>query len=244
METEGLAVWFNLVKRLCLVLLAMNFSAYQAAAADIARMSTLQEESFKREAASADTRHIAAWVAHSADNGGMPFIIVDKVQAKVFAFDARGRFRGAAPALLGMARGDDAVPGIGNRALSEIRPEERTTPAGRFVASLDRNLKGEEILWVDYESAVSMHRVVRGKPDERRAQRLASATPLDNRISYGCINIPVKFYENVVSSLFSGTSGIVYVLPEIRSVKEVFALYEVEAQVLAQVQSQSQSKSD
>jgi hypothetical protein len=158
----------------------------------------------------------------------MPFVIVDKTQAQVFVFDADGRLRGSAPALLGLARGDDAIPGIGNRALTSIRPEERTTPAGRFVAALDRNIHGMEILWVDYDNAISMHPVITTKPEERRAERLATATPLDNRISYGCINVPVKFFENVVHAAFTGTNGIVYVLPETRPAHTVFGSYEVE----------------
>ncbi|HYW58484.1 MAG TPA: L,D-transpeptidase [Polaromonas sp.] len=154
-------------------------------------------------------------------------MIVDKVQARVFVFDAQGQLRGAAAALLGMAIGDDSAPGIGERKLSSIRPHERTTAAGRFVANLDRDIDGKEILWVDYDSALSLHRVVTGSPKERRAERLASPTPQDNRISYGCINVPVKFYENVVSPAFTGTNGIVYILPETRSAREVFGSYDV-----------------
>ncbi len=95
------------------------------------------------------------------------------------------------------------------------------------MASLDRNLRGKEILWVDYDSAVSMHPVITSKPAERRAQRLATPTPLDNRISYGCINVPAKFFENVVRPAFAGTNGIVYVLPESRPARAVFASYYV-----------------
>jgi hypothetical protein len=183
---------------------------------------------FERERASHEARHVADWVVDSGDNRSMPFAIVDKTDAKVFVFDAHGRLRGAAPALLGLARGDDAAPGIGDRALSSIRPGERTTPAGRFVAALGRNLRGKEILWVDYDGAISMHPVVSAKPEERRLQRLATPTPLDNRISYGCINVPAKFFEQVVRPAFTGTNGIVYVLPETRSAREVFASYDVE----------------
>jgi len=125
----------------------------------------------------------------------------------------------------GLARGDYAVPGIGDRKLSGIRPEERTTAAGRFVASLGFNFHGKDVLWVDYNGAVSLHRVITTKPSERRLQRLATPTPLDNRISYGCINVPEKFYNNVVSPAFTGTYGIVYVLPETRSNSEIFASY-------------------
>jgi hypothetical protein len=74
-----------------------------------------------------------------------------------------------------------------------------------------------------------MHRVLTTNPKERRAERLASATTLDNRISYGCINIPVKFFENVVRPAFTGTRGIVYVLPETRTARQVFASYDVDA---------------
>ena len=171
---------------------------------------------------------MADWIVDSADNGKLPFMIIDKVQARVFVFDAQGQLRAAAPVLLGLAIGDHTVPGIGQRKLSSIRPDERTTPAGRFVASLDRDIHGDEVLWVDYDSALSLHRLVKGQPKERRAERLASPTPLDNRVSFGCINVPPKFYEQVISPSFTGTNGIVYVLPEIRSAHDVFGSYDVQ----------------
>ncbi len=187
----------------------------------------IRRADFGGEHASADARHVADWVADSGDNGGRLFVIVDKVEAKVFVFDAQGKLSGASPALLGLAPGDDTVPGIGKRKLATIRPEERTTPAGRFVASLDRDVHGEEVLWVDYDAAISMHRVVTSNPKERRLQRLGSLTARDHRISYGCINIPAKFYDKVLSPAFRGTDGIVYILPETRPAREVFASYDV-----------------
>lgn len=167
-------------------------------------------------------REVAGWVLDSGDNAGQPFVIVDKVEAAVFVFDSGGRLLGAAAALLGLARGDDTVPGIGQRALSSILPGERTTPAGRFVASLDRNVHGQPILWVDYDSAISLHPVVTSKRAERRAERLATPMPNDNRISYGCINVAPGFFGKVVVPAFKHSSGIVYVLPETRPAGEVF----------------------
>jgi hypothetical protein len=184
---------------------------------------------FGHEGPSEDARHVADWALDSGDNAGMPFVVVDKVNARVFVFDPQGRLRGASPVLLGLARGDESVPGIGARKLSTIQPQERTTPAGRFVAALDRSLTGEEILWVDYDSGVAMHRVIATVPKERRLQRLESSLPLEHRITFGCINVPVKFYEKVLSPAFTGTNGIVYVLPEIRPVREVFGSYDVGA---------------
>jgi hypothetical protein len=182
---------------------------------------------FAGEAPSAEAQEVAHWIMHSADNRNLPFMLVDKVQARVYVFHADGRLRGASSALLGLAIGDHTVPGIGQRKLSSIRPEERTTGAGRFMASLDRDIHGVEVLWVDYDSALSLHRVVPGTPKERRAQRLASSSPADKRITYGCINVPVRFYEEVVSPAFKGTYGVVYVLPETRPAREVFGMHAV-----------------
>lgn len=199
---------------------ASSSSPTRAPASSAARP---QGADFRGEAASNDARRVADWAVTVGDNHGLPFIIVDKVQAKVFVFGPDGRLRGASTALLGRARGDDTVPGIGQRKLSEIRPEERTTPAGRFVATLGRDLH-KDILWIDYDAAVSLHRVVAGDPGDHRLQRLVSASPLDKRISYGCINVPVRFYEDIVLKAFTGTRGIVYILPEVKTLNQVFAI--------------------
>ncbi len=179
---------------------------------------------FKLEPASPEASRLADWIVDSGDNGRLPFVIVDKQGAKVFVFSADGGLRGASSALLGQSSGDDSAPGIGTRKLADIRPEERTTPAGRFVASLGHNLHGGEILWVDYDAAISLHPVITSNPREHRLQRLASSTPLDNRISYGCINVPAKFYHDVVSAAFRQSDGIVYILPETRPASAVFPL--------------------
>jgi hypothetical protein len=125
---------------------------------------------------------------------------------------------------LGLAFGDESAPGIGARKLADIRPEERTTPAGRFVAALGADLGEQDVLWVDYDAAISLHRVVAGQPKERRAQRLATPTPNDNRISYGCINVPAAFYDSAIRPAFLGRSGVVYVLPDVRSIRQVFGI--------------------
>jgi len=214
-----------MVKRLCIGLMIVSVSTCQAEGGDPLPTKLLKVAQFGQETPSVDARQIANWVVDSNNNAGLPFIILDKKDAKVFVFHPDGRLRGAAPALLGLAIGDHSVPGIGDRKLSAIRPDERTTPAGRFVASLDRNIKDKEILWVDYDTAISLHPVITSNVKERRAQRLATPTPLDNRISYGCINVPAAFFQQVVTAAFAGTNGIVYVLPETRPVKPFFGAY-------------------
>lgn len=174
--------------------------------------------------ASAETTRVLKWISETGDNLDLPFIVIDKGNAKVFAFNADGTLRGSAPALLGLGRGDRSTAGIGQRRLADIKPSERTTPAGRFIASIGNDLGEANILWVDYENAISLHRVITGGKKDRRLQRLASPSTDDNRISFGCINVPVEFFESVVLPLFDGTNGIVYVLPESTPLHEVFNL--------------------
>jgi hypothetical protein len=178
---------------------------------------------FGGEEASPEARIVAQWAVETGDNRNMFFVIVDKKNARVYVFEPHGKLQGATPVLLGLAPGDDSVEGIGQRPIAEVRPEERTTPAGRFVAEPGRNATGEDVVWVDYSAAVSMHRVRALEPKERRLERLASPTSADNRISYGCINVPVKFYEEIVKPAFNGRYGVVYVLPETKPLREVFA---------------------
>ncbi len=179
---------------------------------------------FGAAAPSSDARKVADWAVASGDHGKMPFVIIDKVNATAFVFDSRGSLLGAAPVLLGIGRGDRSAADIGTRKLSAISPAERITPAGRFVASLGNDLGKKDILWVDYAAAISLHRVFVGNPAERRLQRLTTASTGDNRISYGCINVPVAFYEKVIRPTFKSTSGIVYILPEKKSLYEVLGI--------------------
>ena len=209
------------VQAACLVGAALSLSAWQAAA-----QITVDEASTKavlvRWGASVSTQDLTHWVMRSADHQGLPFVVVDKRDARVFVFSAGGRFLGSAPALLGLAMGDEGVAGLGERPLAQISPEERTTPAGRYLAALDRNLSGQTILWVDYSQSISMHPVRSVNPAEKRLERLASPSVQDNRISYGCINVPALFWRSVILPTFRGTQGIVYVLPENRSLESFF----------------------
>ncbi len=164
--------------------------------------------------ASADAQRLANWVVASADDGGRTFAIVDKKAAMVYLLSPSGHLLGASTILVGLARGDDSVPGIGERKMSQIRPQERTTPAGRFVARPGVNNEGVHITWVDYDAAISMHAVRPVVASERRLQRLESTDPKEHRISYGCINVPKVFYETIAAPAFRRGGGMIYVLPE------------------------------
>jgi hypothetical protein len=178
---------------------------------------------FGETEASAQARRLAGWIARTRDNAGAQFVIVDKKRAELLIFDRNAQLRAASPILIGSAVGDDSVPGIGQRPIELVHPEERTTPAGRFVAETGRNLRGEDVLWVSYADAVSIHPVLTSKPDERRLERLATPTVEDNRVSYGCINVPTEFFEANVKPLLPRRT-IVYVLPETRDLESVFGM--------------------
>jgi hypothetical protein len=69
---------------------------------------------------------------------------------------------------------------------------------------------------------VSLHRVRANNKAERRLERLASPTVEDNRISYGCVNLPAAFYDAHVKPLFGNSRGVIYVLPEMPATATVW----------------------
>lgn len=164
---------------------------------------------------------LAGWIVATHDSEGYPFAIMDKGAAQVLVFDGNGKLRGAAPALFGSAVGDHIAPGVAGLALREIPGRDRTTPAGRFVGGFGPSVDAGRVLWVDYDSAVSIHPTATGVPSERRVERLESPTPDDNRISHGCINVAPAFYEQVLTPVFD-QGGVFYILPDVKPLAEVF----------------------
>lgn len=214
----ALGLWLGLACAAC----PSSVAAEPAKPAPAARFALAQPEAVTQ---------LAQWVLATGDNNGMPFVIVDKIAAKVFVFRPDGQLQGGAPALLGSARGDNSTPGVGDREMSAIPLDERTTPAGRFVASYGSPKDKPRILWVDYATAIALHPVVTANPKERRLQRLQSRTPRDNHITHGCINVSAAFYAKVVRPAFTGTSGIVYILPEKEPMEAAFPAFRAAASV-------------
>jgi hypothetical protein len=178
---------------------------------------------FAAKPASADARFVADWVADSGDSRGLPFIILDKRDARVFVFGAEGRLIDSSPVLLGATPGDDSVADIGTRPMASVREDEKDD-AGRTLRRPGRQerIAGRRRLGRLHQRGLDAPcRLV--DPKERRLERLASADPADRRISYGCINVPVAFFDTVVWPLLRSTRAVVYVLPEVRDVHEVFA---------------------
>lgn len=196
-----------------------------------------EDEPVKTEAeAAAEAERMAAvarvadWIAASGDNGSLPYAIVDKKAAALLLFNAKGKRVAKVPVLIGVAVGDDATPGVGSKNLAEIGPAEKTTPAGRFLARYGLAGGRQRVLWVDYATSVALHPIPpTASKKERRRQRMLSPTPEDNRITFGCINVPVAFYGKDLQPLFRRKGGYVYVLPDTKPIEEVFPRLRVQA---------------
>ena len=165
-----------------------------------------------RERASSEVEHVAQWAVDTRDHAGLPFVVVDKAEARLFAFDAAGRLRGSAPVLLGASRADGpAAPAA--------------TPAGRFVAATWLAVHGSRIVWINGDAAVYLHGIPSGVSPGRGPQRLASGDVGDKRISDGSLHVAGQFYRDYLSPLEAQPS-VVYVLPEVLPVRDVFNSHE------------------
>ncbi len=178
---------------------------------------------FGETPASADARYLAQWVVDSRDNNGKPFAVVDKKDARMIVFGPAGQVVGATPVLLGLARGDHAVAGTGALPPSRIPAADRTTPAGRFDTQPGVNLDGEEVIWIDYDAGLAIHRLRPDAARDFRQRRLDAVSPDAHRVSAGCVVVPVVFYLNVLRPTLATGRAVVYVLPETRPVRELFA---------------------
>lgn len=180
------------------------------------------ERNSSKQEITREVKNLTEWVIHAEDNQKLPFIVIDKKAAMVFVYESDGRLMTSTPALLGVIIGDDTIEGVGQKKNSEILLHERITPAGRFRADLGYDINKADLLWLDYDSGISIHVVVTSKVTERRLQRLMSNESADRRITYGCINVSNQFYYSVIQKNFKNTSVIVYILPEIHSIQKVF----------------------
>jgi hypothetical protein len=77
---------------------------------------------------------------------------------------------------------------------------------------------------------VALHPIPKdASKQEHRRERLLSPASDDNRITFGCINVPMAFYGKSVRPLFQKKGGYVYVLPDTRPLEEVFPRLRVQA---------------
>ena len=214
------------------VLPAVTPTGASAPAAYAPPVAEVRRADFRGHLASADVQHVADWSVHSADTRGLPFIVVDKVNARAYAFDRHGTLIDTTPILIGMGVGDKFAPGVLQMDMYKTKPWQRVTPAGRFFAEEDRNLEGDRVLWVDYDAGIALHRLPKKFTKQRRQERIVSPDPAEHRITYGCINVPAAFYDRVVAANFRSRGGYVYVLPDTLPLSTVFRIQDVAPRAL------------
>ena len=148
------------------------------AVAPIDRSGPFRAADFASHAASADARFVADWVADSGDSRGLPYLILDKRDARLFVFAADGRLIDSSPVLLGAAPGDDSVAGIGTRPMDQRpRTKRRPLPPAASSPRPGGTPPARKSSGSTTHAAVSMHRVRLVDPKERRLERLASPDP-------------------------------------------------------------------
>ncbi len=170
---------------------------------------------------SADVRYALEWIRQAQDNSGRAFAVVDKKKARILVFNRRSELVGTSPVLLGLTPGDHGRSQVSDREVRTLGRGERSTPAGRFETEPGRNLKGEDVVWINYDAALAIHRLRPGADYHERARRMRSTETADHRASLGCVIVPGDFFDSVVKPALGQGAGVVYVLPESRSVQEM-----------------------
>ena len=82
-------------------------------------------------------RNVVQWSVATHDHAGLPFVVVDKSEARIYAFDPQGRLRGTAPV---QAEGGDATP----------------FPAGRFTAEPLAAAGSASVVWANGTTRVAV----------------------------------------------------------------------------------------
>jgi hypothetical protein len=129
-----------------LVAALIGFGLYfdhEAASAPASQTLAGLHAELAREHAAPEVQQVAAWAVDSLDHAGLPFVVIDKARARLFAFDPQGHLEGSAPVALGMPPEDG--------------PAAPATPAGRFVADPQLSARSDGIVWVHANSVVSLH---------------------------------------------------------------------------------------
>lgn len=143
------------------------------------------------------------------DNQGKQFIVADKQAGTLTLYTPQGQQITSTPALFGKETGDSIS--INNATPSgryDMNFIDGARIDGKGYGSSAQALSVNGRLQENNAGNVAIHRVL---PIENRQGRLNTPTATDNRISHGCINVPVDFYD---THLDRKQDTVVYVMPE------------------------------
>lgn len=189
---------------------------------------------FKGVAYSADARIVADWMLRNNRHESGPFMVADKTEGVMYAFDRYGVLIAKSAALYGKTRSDSLTEKQAAMSISRVTNADKVTPAGLFRAKGVDTVYGRGVAFAEYaKTRLSVHQVYLGNKAEHRLGRLRSASLADHRVTFGCINVPAEFISQVVVPYFGGES-VIAVLPEAQSAGSFFGIGVGETRVVKQ----------
>lgn len=150
------------------------------------------------------------WVKATHDNKGKVFVVADKNEGKIHVVDSNGKVLDTQNAIFGRNKSNDNVANSTPSGRFKLQKALTTKAAdkrifGSDVLTLTDTATGKDITKAD-GGVIAMHRLW-NKPE--RVKAINSATPSDNYMSAGCINVPTAFYNSAVDNL---DGSMVYIL--------------------------------
>jgi hypothetical protein len=173
-------------------------------------------------------------MAPVAQKSGKAFIIADKPNGMIHAFDADGTVIAQDTALYGKDKGDvldgkSSLTGAG----------AKITPAGKFSLKVQKDDKYTggytitmpQTIQFEGDGVIAVHAAYLGNKAENRQGRLATKGADDKRISYGCINTSHDtFLNKLLPNISKFDGGMSFVLPDNAELTDV--LFEGETQTI------------
>lgn len=140
------------------------------------------------------------------------FIVADKKEGYLYLVDPTTNEILKAPALYGRGIGDVLPADDLNVKKSQY---SNITPSGEFKVTRMYSTKLRQYILVFLEgktAVMAIHKLYTGNKAQRREERIQSADPNEKRITNGCINIPVDFWDLYLERIPDNTK--LYVLPD------------------------------
>jgi hypothetical protein len=137
-----------------LALAVVGFGMYfDHAASSVAapQRAAATDRALAREDASLEVRRVAQWAVITEDTAGLPFVVVDNTQSRIFAFDPQGRPLGSAT----------------------VRDGSVSAP-GRFVADPIASARSGGIVWANAGAQVAVRSADEHAPMESAEGAAAS----------------------------------------------------------------------
>lgn len=158
-----------------------------------------------REGWSAEVRQLAAWAIRTNDHRGLPFLVIDQVHARLFAFEGNGRLAGSTPILRNPV-------------------DDELTPAGRFVAESRRSTRAGVIVWANEHDTLSLD----GTPPQPQRDRDPLAAGFHHHWG-SSLHIAGEFYQRHLHA-FRHQASVAYVLPAEPGVHRSHRVYATQPQ--------------